>query len=312
MRGDEFADIRYDGRTVLRSVRAVVRDRNWDTVDLVVDRVRRSDATLTLHVRSEALGSSFRGVVRVEARGNLLVVIADLESEAEFATNRTGLVVLHPPSVAGESLRVTHSDGSTAGTHFPRALSPHQPVFDIAALSWRLAGLDVAVAFEGDVFEMEDQRNWSDASYKTYSRPLSLPFPYPIAADERVRQSVWIGVQEAAPEVEPSDPDLVRLEVGGPVPEIVLGAATGPDPAPDTTGPGSSAVLVELDMRTPNWRAALNRAARAGSPLDVRVIAPADAAFDELAGALAGLDAVPASRGSGCSRPTCMSRMPRS
>ncbi len=226
--------------------------------------------------------------------GDLLVVIADLESAAEFTTNRTGLVVLHPPAVAGESLRVTHSDGSTAGTHFPRALSPHQPVFDIAALSWRLSGLDVAVAFEGDVFEMEDQRNWSDASYKTYSRPLSLPFPYPIAADERVRQSVWIGVQEAAPAVEPSDPDLVRLEVGGPVPEIVLGAATGRDPAPDTTGARTSAVLVELDLRTPNWQAALNRAARAGSPLDVRVIAPADAAFDELAGALAGLDAVPA------------------
>ena len=77
------------------------------------------------------------------------------------------------------------------------------------------------------MFEMEDQRNWSDASYKTYSRPLSLPFPYPIAAGERVRQSVWIGVKEAAPAVEPSDADLVRLEVGGPVPEIVLGAATG-------------------------------------------------------------------------------------
>ena len=34
---------------------------------------------------------------------------------------------------------------------------------------------------EGDAFEMEDQRNWADASFKTYVRPLSKPRPYVIA-----------------------------------------------------------------------------------------------------------------------------------
>ena len=33
----------------------------------------------------------------------------------------------------------------------------------------------------GDAFEMEDQRNWADASFKTYVRPLSKPRPYVIA-----------------------------------------------------------------------------------------------------------------------------------
>ena len=59
VRGDEIADIAFDGRPVLRSVRAVVRDRNWATARLVVDRIRETDSTLTLHVRSEGLGSSF-------------------------------------------------------------------------------------------------------------------------------------------------------------------------------------------------------------------------------------------------------------
>ena len=27
----------------------------------------------------------------------------------------------------------------------------------------------------GDSFEMEDHRNWTDASFKTYVRPLALP-----------------------------------------------------------------------------------------------------------------------------------------
>jgi hypothetical protein len=293
LRGDEFADIAFDGRPVLRSVRAVVRDRNWDTADLIVDRVRDSGATLSLHVRSDGLGSSFRGIVRVEARASRLVVIADLESQHEFATNRTGLVVLHPPQLAGEALRVTHSDGTAEETSFPRAISPHQPVFDIAQLSWRHAGSEVSVAFTGDVFEMEDQRNWSDASYKTYSRPLAIPFPYAIAAGERVQQSVVIAVREVAASGSTSDRTTVRLEVGGPVFELGVGAGTAPDPAPVATDAAGAAVLVELDLRTPNWRAALDRATASAAPLDVRVIAPARAPFDELAVALSGVAGTP-------------------
>ena len=42
---------------------------------------------------------------------------------------------------------------------------------------------------EGDAFEMEDQRNWIDASYKTYVRPLALPWPYTIATGRAVQRS---------------------------------------------------------------------------------------------------------------------------
>jgi hypothetical protein len=293
LRGDEIADIAFEDRPVLRSVRAVVRDRNWDTAALVVDRMRDSGTTLTLHVRSEGFGSSFRGVVRVEARGSRLVVLTDLESEHEFAANRVGLVVLHPPQLSGAALRVIHSDGSGEQSSFPRAISPHQPVLDIAALGWRYGGLDVGIDFEGDVFEMEDQRNWSDASYKTYSRPLAIPFPYAIAAGERVRQSVTIGVREVAAPAAPAEPDVLRLRVGGPVFDVALGAASAPDPAPPVGGPRPAAVLVELDLRTPTWRAALSRATAAGAPLDVRVIAQADSVLDGLGDALAAAAAGP-------------------
>ncbi len=271
----------------------MVRDRNWDTAALVVDRVKDSGSTLTLHVRSEGLGSSFRGVVRVEARGDRLVVLTDLESERDFATNRTGLVVLHPPRLAGRPLRVTHSDGSTEESSFPATISPHQPVLDISELSWLHGGTEVSVSFEGDVFEMEDQRNWSDASFKTYSRPLAIPFPYAIAADERVRQAVHIDVREVAAATEPEAPDLIRLRVGGPGLEVALGAATSPDPLPAPDGPSPAAVLVELDLRTPGWKAALDRAGASGRPLDVRVIGTAQTAFGGLGAALAEAAASP-------------------
>jgi hypothetical protein len=51
---------------------------------------------------------------------------------------------------------------------------------------------------EGEVFEMEDQRNWSDASFKVYSRPLALPFPYAIEDGETVRQTIRITATNTA------------------------------------------------------------------------------------------------------------------
>ncbi|MBW9094339.1 hypothetical protein JNB62_11655 [Microbacterium jejuense] len=272
LRGDELADLAYEGRVVLRSVRAVVRDRNWDTAGIVVDRVDTSDLAVTLHVRSTGLGSDLRGVVRAEVRGDRLRVLTDLESATEFPTNRTGLVVLHPPTLAGSPLRVTHPDGRVEASTFPARISPHQPAFDIAGLAWSHDGLDVAVRFEGDVFEMEDQRNWTDASYKTYSRPLGLPFPYRLTAGERVRQSIDVEVS-GTPLASDADPVArIRLVEGAPLPAIAVSASTAPDPAPDAPAATATAVLVELDLAMRNWRAALARAAAAGTPLDVRFV----------------------------------------
>ena len=264
VRGDEFADIAYDGRVVLRSVRAVIRDRNWDTAALVVDRIGGSDLALTLHVHSKGLGSGLRGIVRAEVRGpGRLRLLTDLESQSAFETNRTGLVVLHPPGLAGARLDVHHSGGTVEHARFPERISPHQPAFDIAALSWSHGGLDVDVRFAGDVFEMEDQRNWTDASYKTYSRPLALPFPYSLAAGERVVQSIDVSVSGTPTAADPDSVARIRLEEGPALPAIAVSAATAPDPTPaptpaDSAGPAS--VLVELDLAT----AQLARCARPG------------------------------------------------
>src|SRR5690349_22238810 len=55
-----------------------------------------------------------------------------------------------------------------------------------------LPGISAECRMEGDTFEMEDQRNWTDASYKTYVRPLGLPFPYRLSAGETIEQAVEI------------------------------------------------------------------------------------------------------------------------
>lgn len=48
---------------------------------------------------------------------------------------------------------------------------------DIAGLAHQVRGVTVGIDFSGETFEMEDQRNWTDASFKTYCRPLARPAP---------------------------------------------------------------------------------------------------------------------------------------
>ncbi|HKT58135.1 MAG TPA: hypothetical protein VJR25_15345, partial [Microbacterium sp.] len=231
LRDDELADIAFGGLVALRSIRAVVRDRDWDTAPLVVDEVAADAGTLRLHVHTAGLGAELSGTLRVEASAVALTVALELTAHRAFRTNRTGLVVLHPPVAAGAPLRVRHSDGSRETTRFPDRISPHQPVLDIAGLAWQAGGLDVDVRFRGDVFEMEDQRNWTDASFKTYSRPLALPFPYELAAGSSVRQQIEVRVRTTG-ETTPRGRDAIELRAGGSFPQVAVGAATAPDPAP--------------------------------------------------------------------------------
>jgi hypothetical protein len=123
-----------------------------------------------------------------------------------FLTNRIGLCVLHPiRHCAGRPCAVEHTDGSVEHGVFPDLIAPHQPFKDVRAITHEpVKGVRVEVRFDGDVFETEDQRNWTDGSFKTYSRPLERPFPYRIEAGERVRQVVTVTVEGLSTGVSPS------------------------------------------------------------------------------------------------------------
>jgi hypothetical protein len=117
----------------------------------------------------------------------------ELTAERETAVNRAGFVLLHPiAGVAGAELEVRRPDGSMETARFPERISPRQPVFDIAGLRHRVGPVEVEIAMEGEVFEMEDQRNWTDASFKTYCRPLARPRPFMLSAGETLRQRVVV------------------------------------------------------------------------------------------------------------------------
>jgi hypothetical protein len=124
----------------------------------------------------------------------------DGRARSSFRTNRTGLCLLHPTPSSEDTSSVAlvkHTAGSKTRAKLPYYISPQQPFTDVQSIThWPWPGTVVSATaqFEGDVFEMEDQRNWGDASYKTYSRPLSLPIPYVLKKGQKVRQAVELEI----------------------------------------------------------------------------------------------------------------------
>ena len=112
-------------------------------------------------------------------------------------------MVLHNLGASrGRPVKVFHPFGGIEETTFPDLVSPHQPFFDIEALEYATAaGSRLRRSFSGEVFEIEDQRNWTDASYKTYCRPLRLPYPYRIGPSTIIEQSVRLEILAATPAV---------------------------------------------------------------------------------------------------------------
>ena len=109
-------------------------------------------------------------------------------------------MVLHPASVAGKTASVTETTGRAYDTKFPELIDPVQPMMNLRAIAHAFApGATVECRMEGDTFEMEDQRNWTDASYKTYVRPLALPWPYTLASGATLDQSVTLTVSGDPP-----------------------------------------------------------------------------------------------------------------
>ena len=292
--GDEITDLAVDGTVLLRSVRAVVRDRDWATVPVTVAAATETASRLELVLHHEGFGARFDGVLRVRLDDGALVIDFDALARADFDRNRIGLVVLHPPTVAGSPLAVHSAAGEQVETRFPIAIAPHQPALDIAALEWPVGTLAARLDFAGDVFEMEDQRNWTDASFKTYSTPLSEPFPVHVATGERIHQSIRVSATGGPGDVDAPLEPLRLVTLDATMPAIGIVASTAPDPLRPLEAVPADFLLVELDAGAANLVPAWQRALReAGDlPLDVRLVAGDEEELREAVALLEGADVV--------------------
>ncbi|WP_137130024.1 hypothetical protein [Rhizobium sp. FY34] len=211
--GGGLRKIAYDGIEVLRAIAFVVRDRDWGTYSpAITDLTIEEGAQITcvsyraLCHGPESTLLSISVSIALAAHGGL-TFRAEAETPTGFETNRCGFCVLHPIlGLAGSPVIVEHVDGRLQNADLPFLIEPWQPFQDIRALTHQvMPGVDAQCRMEGDTFEMEDQRNWSDASYKTYVRPLALPWPYEIAVGQTVLQAVTLTVTDTRGEVPPAE-----------------------------------------------------------------------------------------------------------
>jgi D-apionolactonase len=216
--------VRYHGREMIRAVSFVVRDKNWGTYAPQMSDPHFQEETEGFRISYEATvreqDSEFRYSAQIIGKSDGSLSFSGKGTAlSDFLTNRAGFVVLHPiEGVAGAGCTIEHVDGTVVETQFPFLIDPVQPMRELRAVTHEfLPGLKVTCRMEGDTFEMEDQRNWTDASYKTYVRPLALPWPYVIAEGETINQTVALTVSGTMTAIEKVD-DGLSLAVGEQIP----------------------------------------------------------------------------------------------
>lgn len=295
--------IRLGDREVVRRIYLSVRGPDWATPpaelsDLKVDaKADHFAASYLLTFKKGEIDFTWavsitggpEGNIRVEARG---------KANSAFATNRVGICVLHPlRECSGMPALVRGMDDEAKEGRFPDLINPQQPflgfkeIAHVVEKEW--LGL---VRFEGETFEMEDQRNWTDGSFKTYCPPQSDPKPRRLEAGWETLQTATLMLLN--PESKPVEELIAALppaisvpvlrpetDLGRPIPGFGFGLAShgGPLDARDAARlKALSPFHLRADFRLAQAgvQAELERAAAQAQalaiPLEIALVVPED------------------------------------
>ncbi len=298
--------IRYRGTEVLRGISFLVRDKNWGTYSPAIEGLKVKEGkdgfTVSYSATCRDAAQAIRYEAKIEASAKGVVKFAARSLPlTDVVTNRTGFVVLHPlVGVVGEPVEVVHTNGKVEKTRFPKFISPGQPVFEIRSLKHQvMPGVTATVLMEGNKFEMEDHRNWMDASYKTYVCSLLDPWPYTLKKGEAFDQAITVTIAgKPAGKTVKASPG-VTVEVGGAkgrIPAIgagvpMLQAAAALDKSDLIAAAKPAHLVCQIDGRLSG--AARAAAAfrtlkeRTGKPVTLEIILPARKPADEEMAAIA-------------------------
>ncbi len=217
--------VRHRGHEAIRGIAFVVRGPGWETFHPAISNLAIEQEDETFRVSYDGEIDAFAGRMSFHAeitgsQSDGLEFKVSAETGSDFNTGRTGFVILHAvEAVAGAPCTILHVDGTSEETVFPDLVMPLQPFFDMRAVTHEVApGLKVTCRMEGEhAWECEDQRNWTDASYKTYYRPLSLPFPYMIDGGSNFDQSVTLAFAGEAGGAAAGGDGAVEIALGAPI-----------------------------------------------------------------------------------------------
>jgi len=273
---------------ILRMAYFAVRDHNWDTIPMTItqENISIDDGTFTIN---------FKGVCQLDAidfswdcsisgsTDNQIIFNIKGTANSTFDKNRVGFCVLHPiAECQGIPCTITSPEGTKAQYLFPKNISPHQPMMDIRKMEWKPSStLKVSLLMEGDVFEMEDQRNWTDDSYKTYCTPLGLPFPVTLNQGETIEQTLSLLVEnKAGNSAKKNEENLIQFNTTGKkvvMPAIGIGASSEYQNILSASEEKLRKIpfhhyRIDIDFSDHNWKATLEKAIATSKQLNTKLL----------------------------------------
>jgi D-apionolactonase len=276
---------------VARRIVVAVRDQAWNTVPAALSDVRihqtSDEFRITFVSRHEAgeLCFIWKGIIGGTADGSCSFSM-DGSAVTSFPYRRIGICVLHPPEeFAGRGFSATGGGAAISG-QLPALVAPPGPSAGIdeplipAFARLALSGRHVSAefSFTGDRFEIEDQRNWTDASFKSYSRlPVASAEPKQLAAGTRLQQAVSVSatVRGRAPRARPPAVPQIVIgdEMAAPMPAVGLVHADDVPPAARGTAEllarmPLAHLRADVHLQREGWAGRLDRARRQAQELD--------------------------------------------
>src|SRR5215831_7011611 len=299
--------IRYHGEEVLRGIAYIVRDKDWGTYAPAIENLKirqgKHGFVIAYEVTCRDKDQAIRYSAEIEAKSDgILKFSAEGTPLSDFLTNRTGFVVLHPlAGTVGRPVKVVHTNGRNENRKFPKFISPGQPILEIRSLKHEpFPGVVVMVLMEGNKFEMEDHRNWMDASYKTYVCSLLDPWPYTLEKDKSFSQSITLTVSGKPPKsrLRAAGTTITLAGTKGRIPQIGLGvpmaeAAAALEAVDLIAAAKPQALVCQIDGRERGQEEAaasyreLSRQTRV--PVTLEIILPAREPADKEMAAIAGV-----------------------
>ncbi len=237
--GIDLRYLRIGGTELVRRVYCAVRDVDWDTVPGVVSGLHVDEREASFRVEFDVRHDrgdvvfAWHGTIEGDESGRVEYLF-DGQAEKLCPHNRIGICLHHPwREVKGAPYRARTPGGELEGT-LPDLIGvqevidgnihPLFPSFDRLAVELPDGG-SLVLDFEGDLWEVEDHRNWTDANFKTYSTPLALGRPAPLEAGAPLRQRLTVTPVDVPADVAEAGPVVLSIgaSTGTRVPTIGLG-----------------------------------------------------------------------------------------
>ncbi len=260
---------------LIRMIYSAVRDREWLTIKPVITDEKidtyADSFRITYKCRYQSEEIDFLAGYSIEGFADSSLVFGfEGEAMTAFEKSRIGFCVLHPAEwFAGKQCLIVHSDDTAETLTFPVYIHPDQPFLDIKAMKWKYDDIACKLIFSGDIFETEDQRNWTDDSYKTYCTPQNLPCPVTVRKGQKISQKIELkvesGIEGTIPE---NDKIMISLtpEMNFSMASIGIGRSTRSVPLSDTEirvikDLNFDHYRVDLYLFKPDWRKEADEAA---------------------------------------------------